>query len=593
MNVARIILGILTPAERASGIKVLALMVVGMLLETVGVGIIIPALTLLTQQDVAMKYPVMQDALHALGNPTQAQLAIGGMIALVAMYMVKALFLAYLAFRQTGYAFAVQARLSQHLFATYLGQPYTFHLQRNTAQLIQNAVDEVNVFTHKAMLPGLILLTEVLVLFGIACLMLMVEPLGALVVVFVMGAAALGFYRSTRIRVARWGAARQHHEGLRIQHLQQGLGAAKDVKLLGREASFLARYREHNLEIAKVGKFEATLQKLPQLWLELLAVVGMALLVIAMIVQGRDMANIVPTLGLFAIAAFRLMPSVNRVLGALQSLRYGLPVINRLNEELKLLVCIPLPQSSERVAFKRGIDLVDVSFTYPSAPVPAIRGVSIAIPRGVTVGFVGSSGSGKSTLIDIMLGLLVPSAGQVKVDGLDIQANPRCWQDQIGYVPQSIYLTDDTLRRNIAFGIADEQVDDIAVQRAIRAAQLEDFVAGLPDGLDTLVGERGVRLSGGQRQRIGIARALYHDPSVLVLDEATSALDTDTESGVMQAVTALHGNKTILIVAHRLTTLQGCDTIYRLEKGRIVSSGNYKELVAIHGTTIDEEKEVF
>ena len=187
------------------------------------------------------------------------------------------------------------------------------------------------------------------------------------------------------------------------------------------------------------------------------------------------------------------------------------------------------------------------------------------------VGFIGTSGAGKSTLVDILLGLLTPDTGEVRVDGKDIQANLRNWQDQIGYVPQSIFLTDDTLRRNVAFGLADEQIDDAAVQRAIRAAQLEEFVAGLPDGLETLVGERGIRLSGGQRQRIGIARALYHDPAVLVLDEATSALDTDTELGVMQAVTALQGNKTILIVAHRLSTVEHCDRLYRLEQGMVVA----------------------
>ena len=220
-------------------------------------------------------------------------------------------------------------------------------------------------------------------------------------------------------------------------------------------------------------------------------------------------------------------------------------------------------------AFETDIRLVNVGYTYPSAAALALDNVNLRIGKGECIGFVGPSGSGKSTLVDVVLGLLTPGAGQVLVGGEDIQKNLRAWQDQIGYVPQSIYLTDDTLRRNVAFGLPDEAIDDARVRRAIGAAQLDEFIAGLPDGLDTLVGERGVRLSGGQRQRIGIARALYHDPAVLVLDEATSALDTATESGVMQAVAALQGAKTILIVAHRLSTVANCDRLYRLDRGRV------------------------
>ena len=279
-----------------------------------------------------------------------------------------------------------------------------------------------------------------------------------------------------------------------------------------------------------------------------------------------------PTLGLLPphLSTHAL---VNRVLGAVQALRYGLPVINTLHEELQLDAPEPAaktptapPPSSLKFA-------LPYHYTYPSAPTLALNQLALSIRKGESVGFIGPSGSGKSTLVDVILGLLAPDAGQVAVDGQDIQTNLRGWQDQIGYVPQSIYLTDDTLRRNVAFGLPDEQIDDVAVQRAIRAAQLEEFVTSLPDGSETIVGERGIRLSGGQRQRIGIARALYHDPAVLVLDEATSALDTATERGVMQAVRALHGTKTIVIVAHRLSTVEHCDRLYQLQEGRVADEG--------------------
>jgi ABC-type multidrug transport system fused ATPase/permease subunit len=366
--------------------------------------------------------------------------------------------------------------------------------------------------------------------------------------------------------VTSLGALRQFHDRLRQQHLQQGLGGAKDVKLLGREDDFLRQYKNHSDHIALVGQRMQTLTQLPRLWIELLAMIGLASIVLIMVAQGKSIGAIAPTLGLFAAAAFRLMPSVNRILNYTQSMRYGLATTNTLYTELKLNSSAPNGATTIIAPWQK-ITLCDVCFTYPNALTPALNHLSLAIQRGETVGFVGPSGSGKSTLVDAVLGLLTPSAGTILVGNSDIQNNLRGWQNQIGYVPQSIYLTDDSLRRNVAFGLADDKIDNIAVARAIRSAQLEEFVCTLPEGLETVVGERGIRLSGGQRQRIGIARALYHDPSVLVLDEATSALDTATEQGVMEAITALHGTKTILIVAHRLSTVEHCDRLYRLECG--------------------------
>lgn len=579
LSTVRKIWGLLTSAERRSAVVLLGLMFIGMMLETLGVGLVIPAIALLTQSDFAHQYPALQPALQALGNPSQRTLVIGGMLALVGVYLIKALFLALLAWQQTRFAFGVRAQLSQRLFTIYLRQPYTFHLQRNSAQLIRNVINEVGVFTGNGILPGIALLGESLVLLGLCSLLLLVEPLGAVLVVSVLGTAAWGFHRLTRGRIARWGEARLHHDGLRMQHLQQGLGGAKDVKLLGRETDFLDQYRVHNTQGTRVEQLQSTLQQLPRLWLELLAVSGLAILAISMLAQDRALESVLPTLALFAAAAFRLLPSVNRVLGAVQSMRYVLPVVDILHTELKLATPEVAGTHSPRTLFRAVLELSQITYTYPGAAEPALKDISLVIQRGELVGFIGASGAGKSTLVDILLGLLTPDEGEVRVDGKDIQANLRNWQDQIGYVPQSIFLTDDTLRRNVAFGLSNEQIDDVAVHRAIRAAQLEEFVAKLPDGLETIVGERGIRLSGGQRQRIGIARALYHDPTVLVLDEATSSLDTATERGVMQAVTVLQGSKTILIVAHRPSTVEHCDRLYRLEQGRMAAEGGPQQML--------------
>ncbi|MEW6165116.1 MAG: ABC transporter ATP-binding protein [Pseudomonadota bacterium] len=563
---------ILTPVERRNALIQIGLIIIGMMFEVLGVGMVIPAISLLTQHDFADRYPAVKSLLEAMDNPAPDALVRWGMLALLGVYCIKVSYLAFLAFRQTRFAFGIRARLSKALFTLYVRQPYTFHLQRNSAQLMRNAIDSINMFTANAMLPSMVVLTEGMVLVGVGTLLLFVEPLGALVVAIVLGSATWGFHRFTHARITRWGKARQYHDGMRIQHLQQGLGGVKDIKLLGREEGFLARYDAHNLQSTRMGQLQAALLQLPRLWLELLAVAGMTLLVLSMLAQGRDMASIVPTMGLFAIAAFRLMPSVNRVLSAILSLRYGLAVLDTLHDELKLAIpdCEAVTLGSNRSVFLQEIRLINLSYTYPAAPATALDGLSIYVRKGESVGFVGSSGAGKSTLVDVILGLLPPDAGQVTVDGRNIQQDLRHWQDQIGYVPQSIYLTDDTLRRNVAFGLSDESIDDAAVRRALCAAQLDDFVASLPDGVETVVGERGIRLSGGQRQRIGIARALYHDPPVLVLDEATSALDPDTESGVMRAITALHGSKTIIIVAHRLSTVEHCDRLYRLEGGKVV-----------------------
>jgi ABC-type multidrug transport system fused ATPase/permease subunit len=576
---------LLTQSKRRAALVLLGLIIVGTVLEILGIGLLLPVISLLMSDDLASSYPVLQPVLNALGNPdhvSQVKIILG---LLVAVYVAKNTYLAFLAWWQARFSVGLQVEFAQRLFTLYINQPYHFHLQRNSAQLIRNITGEVHQFISNAVNPMLSLIAETLVLLSIIILLLMVEPLGSIIVFLVLLFAGWLFHRSTRNRITRWGEIRQHHDGQRIQHLQQGLGGVKDVKLLGREANFLSLFDEHNKRSGQMAQFSQTLRKLPILWLEVLAVVGFALLVLIMLAQGREMSRIIPVTGLFAAAAFRLMPSVSRILVAVQGLRYGIPAINNLYTDFQLNTSEPVPSSSDtnvgaQTVPKGKICLSNISYNYPDASAAAVIDISLSINKGDMIGFIGPSGSGKSTLVDLILGLLSPDKGQVLVDGQDIQRNLRLWQDQIGYVPQSIYLTDDTLRRNIAFGLSDEKIDEEAVRRAIQAAQIEEFVASLPDKMETRVGERGVRLSGGQRQRIGIARALYHDPGVLVLDEATSALDTENELGVMQAVMALRGDKTVIVVAHRLSTVENCHRLYRLESGRIVEQGTPDKLIS-------------
>jgi len=570
-----------TRGQQRSAVWLLGLMLIGMMLETLGVGLVIPALSVMTIADPASEYPTLSPWLAALGNPTRERLAIAGMLTMVSVYVAKTVFLAFLAWKQAAFVASLQVDFSQRLFAAYLNQPYAFHLQRNSAQLIRTTVGQVAELASVVQ-QGLLLLAELSAIIGISLLLFLVEPVGASVVVSTLGLAGWGFSRASRARIHRWGADRQHHEVRKLQHIQQGLGAAKDVILLGRASDFLERFRLHSAGSARAGQLQAFLQALPRLWLEMLSVVGLAALVLVFIAQGKPFEALFPIVGLFGAAAFRLMPSVNRILAAGQVVRFSLPVIESLQAEVELLDATPAPRSRSPLPFTRALTVDRVGYCYAGSNVQVLRDVSLSIERGTSVGLVGGSGAGKSTLVDIILGLLTPQRGSVMVDGVDIQGNIRGWQDQIGYVPQSIFLTDDTIRRNVAFGISNDQIDEVAVRRAIRAAQLDQFVADLPDGLDSVVGERGVRVSGGQRQRIGIARALYHDPPVLLLDEATSSLDTATERGVIDAVRALQGDKTILIVAHRLSTVEHCSRLLRLEAGSIVEVQERASLNAGH-----------
>jgi ABC-type multidrug transport system fused ATPase/permease subunit len=574
---------VLTRRQQRSAVALLLLMIVGMVLETLGVGLIIPALALMTHVDLARRYPAAAPLLRMLGNPDREHLVIWGMLALVAVYAVKAAFLGFLFWRQTHFVSGVQADLSRRLFATYLRQPYGFHLTRNSAELINNALGEVTLYAHTCLMSGLNLLTELLIVLGITILLLVVAPIGAVVVAATLGVPAWLYHHLTHQSLLHWGIARQHHEQLRVQHLQQGLGGVKELILLGRERECLAQYQRHNIGSAKATSHHQMLQQLPRLGLELLAVCALAGLVLVMLASRQPLEALLPVLGLFAAAAFRLLPSANRVVNAVQSIRYALPAIEVIHQEVQLSRA-PVRSAAAPAAAIQLTDVLTlerVSFQYPNTPAATLHEITMRIPRGSCVGFIGGSGAGKSTLVDVILGLQAPTGGFVRADGTDIQQNLRGWQALIGYVPQSIYLTDDTLRRNVALGLADEEIDKEAIRRAIAAAQLDEFIASLPAGLETTVGERGVRLSGGQLQRIGIARALYHDPEVLVLDEATSALDTTTERGVMAAVRALRGLKTVIIVAHRLSTVENCDWLYRFEAGRIIEAGEPPRVLGV------------
>ena len=554
---------------------IFVLMLVGSVLETLSLGLVVPVVGLLTRPNYIQNFPRLNDL---LGYPTENQFVIGTMFALVVVYIAKSIFLIWSTWVQRGYSASVTTRIGSQLFRSYLYQSYVFHLQRNSAMLIRNSQNSALVMSG-IIDPMLVISADILVTTGLFALLIGLEPIGTLVTVSLFGLSSLVFRKFTNSRIEIWGKAQNFHKGKLLQQLQQGFGGVKDVKILGTEEYFVTQYGENLYKNSEVVRRFSVAQILPRFGLEILTIIGLAVLVSTMVLLDSELTEILPVLGLFGAAAFRLLPAVNRLINNFQIINISRPQVDEVFEDLDLPD--QLNQiNSDRSTLTNSISVVDISFSYSESLKDAVSGVSVKIGRGEAVGFIGPSGSGKSTLVDLLLGLLKPKSGKVLVDGSDIHNNLRGWQDQIGYVPQSIFLTDDTLRRNVAFGLPKDKIDDDAVMSAIRSAQLEEFVASLPDGMETVVGERGVRLSGGQRQRIGIARALYNNPDVLVLDEATSSLDTETEHGVMQAVQALQGDKTVIIVAHRLSTVEYCDRLYRLENAQIVDEGTFSEVTS-------------
>lgn len=577
MNVLKMVSAVwstLSASQKTASLGLLGLMFTSMVLEMIGVGLMIPALAAMTLDDSAPS-PVAASILDRLGNPTKQQLIVGAFFSLFVIYLVKTVFLLFSAYWQSRFISTLQTSMARKLFSIYLHQPWSFHLGRNSVELMRT-MNEVSNFSQLcSMMLGSV--SDTLVLLGVVAMLAYFEPLGTLVAGVSLLVAMQFFSAITGKRLQRWGDLRFQLAAVVGRHQQQGLAGAKDVKIRGREKYFVDQYDRHARVAADLSVRQIVMAQVPRMWLELVAVSTLCALAGSMLWQGRDSRDMVSSLGLFATAAFRLIPTVNRLALAAQNFRFGASGLAALRHDLNL-PHVP-PQASRAVTFERSIALEGIVFRFPSAPTPALDGVTIRIPHGSAVGIIGGSGAGKSTAVDILLGLLEPTEGRVTVDGVDIRDNIRGWQNLVGYVPQSIYLCDESLRENVAFGVSPEEVDEQALERAIKAARLDEFVATLPDGLSTVVGERGVRLSGGQRQRIGIARALYHDPAVLVLDEATSALDTTTESEVMAAVNALQGAKTLVIIAHRLSTVEQCDIVYRLDRGRVVGSGTLAEVV--------------
>ncbi len=492
---------------------------------------------------------------------------------IIFIYVFKNIFLALQKNWIYKFSYGMQLKISTKLLKTYIREPYTFHLNHNIAVLQRSLQEDTDLFT-KGIIHVMELVAEVAVCATLGIYLFMVSKSIAVTVVLLLLLSLAIFTTISRHFSKNLGKQCQTYKANLYQWVNQSLGGIKELKILNREDFFINAYQENYKKYVHGLRINRLIATLPKYFVESLCMTGLLLAVIIKMFWGQkdDFTTFIPQLAVFAVAAFRLLPSVGKINEHVADILYSLPSLDLIYHDLKAIEEEPEAKIKEEMdwSFERAISVSNVCYHYPDAEEMVIDRASFAIPKGKTVAFIGPSGAGKTTMVDIILGLLQPQYGKVLADDLNIHKHPYVWQKELGYIPQVIYLSDDTIRNNIAFGVEPDQIDERAVEQALRKAQLYEFIENLPDGLDTVVGDRGVRLSGGQRQRIGIARALYHDPEVLVLDEATSALDNETEAAVMEAIDNLQGTKTILIIAHRLTTIRNVDLIYEVADGKVL-----------------------
>lgn len=519
------------------------------------------------------------------GVGTRSQLMLWVGVAVGGFFLVRALVVIGQSYVQARIAENAGSRLSARMLAGYLAMPHGYRLQRNSSEMIRNAFDSVQRFVMDGLVPGVRLLSHLAITVGVLMVLVVVNPVVTLLAGAGLGAALWMTLRVVHPRVKRLGRTATSMVGHNLRTLGQALEGWRDIALLGRQQTFVREYDRDRQQMARAHYLYRTAAEVPKLAIETGVVLVLVVYLSVYLAGGGEIAQAGPVLGLFGYVAIRLMPELNHISGALNSLKFVGPVIDDLSADLAAFAEHAGERgSAEPLPLTREIRLEGVSFAYPGASGSALVDVDVTIRVGQSVGIVGPTGGGKSTLVDVILGLLPPTRGTVRVDGVDVQSRLRGWHANLGVVSQTIFLTDDTLRRNVALGVPDEDIDEAAVAAAVRMAQLDEFVAGLPDGLDTEVGERGVRVSGGQRQRVAIARALYRQPAVLVFDEGTSALDNQTEAELLSALTRLRGQRTLITVAHRLTTVRACDHVLLVRDGRIADRGTYAELSRRHAS---------
>jgi ABC-type multidrug transport system fused ATPase/permease subunit len=578
---------LLTPAERRRAMVLLLLVIAMAMLDVIGMASVMPFLAVMANPEMITNYAALNQLYTRMAFTSTDQflyfLGLASFILLVVAAVVR-----------IGGQYAVNryTQMRTHsigvrLLDTYLRRPYAFYLNRHTGDLAKGLLSEVNQLASQVFAPLSQVIAQSISLVALLTLLIVVDPVVALIMASVLGGSYGLIYLTIRRYLGRVGLDRVKANRARFQVVAEALGGIKPVKLLGRETTYVDRFSAASRRMADYQSMNTTLATAPKFLIEAIAFGGIILLTLGLMAhygghQAGALGKVLPLLGLYAFVGYRMLPAVQAIYGAITQMRFGAAALAGIHadfegrDELALLPREP----AKALPARELVELRDVTFSYDSDKAAGIKGIDLTIPIGSTLGIVGSTGAGKTTLVDVLLGLLQPQSGEIRVDGVAVTPdNMRGWQADLGYVPQDIFLVDASVSENIALGLPLDRIDQDRVRECARMAQILDFIEGeLPQGFKTSVGERGVRLSGGQRQRIGIARALYNDPAIIIFDEATSALDNLTEQEVMRAVAALSGQKTVIMIAHRMSTVRNCDRIAVLHKGKLAAVGDYDTL---------------
>ncbi len=557
-------------------VGLLIVIFIGAFVELLGVSMILPLVNVALTPEVINETWYLAMARDMMGFTEANQMLVFLATILIGIYVVKNLYITFMYNAQYRFIFENQRRLSVEMMNCYMHQKYLFHVSKNVAELQRNITNDVNGF-FTVVLNALQFLAEISVC-GVLIIYLLIKDGVTTIVVAALILIFLFFFAVVFKRVLVHKGEENRIANMYVtKWLLQSFSGIKEIKVINGEEYFIDNYDGHYRKVATLQRQQSMLTFMPKPIMETVCICGLLVAIIMKVtMDGTDLVSFIPTLTVFAVAAFRMLPSFNRITGYMGGMMYNIPAIESVYKDLVEIEALMREQEEKEKSAEEPIDLQvsihaeHLSFKYPENDKWILKDASLTIPVNSSVAFIGASGAGKTTVADLLLGILEPQEGKITVDGKDIATHMQAWHKSIGYIPQTIYLMDDTIRANVAFGIPSEQIEEEKIWKALKEAQLDEFVRSLPEGLETEIGDRGVKLSGGQRQRIGIARALYRNPKVLILDEATSALDNDTEKEVMQAINNLHGTRTMVVIAHRLSTIEKCDYVYEVGNSKIV-----------------------
>ena len=552
---------------------------VGAFLEVIGVSLMLPLITAIMQPDIIKTNKYIAYICKVLDLHSHRTFVIACIIAVIFVFIFKDLFLIMQYYIQARFVYNNQFATQQRMLNGFLNRPYEYFLNAESGEILRVIQADVPT-TYSLLTTFLSMFTEVVVALAVSITIFIIDPMMTVFVIIMMAAVVAAISKFVKPVLKKKGEERHIHGSLTYKWLIQSITGIKEIKVGGKEDFFEANFNISGRKYISAEKWNTVFSNIPRLMIEMVSVCSTLGFIAFMIYKGKDIETLVPTLGAFAMAAMKLMPSANRIVAAINQMVFQEPSLDKLLMDIKSFEEDEIKYGKYRkqykgeienkLSFKDKIELSGITYSYQNSDKLILDGADMVIPIGKSIGIVGTSGAGKTTAVDILLGVLLAQNGEILADGINVMENYSEWLSHIGYIPQSIFMLDDDIKSNVAFGIKDELQDEERVWRALKEAQLEEFVKELKDGIHTQIGERGLRLSGGQRQRLGIARALYSDPEILVFDEATSALDTETESAIMSAINSLHGKKTMIIIAHRLQTIKDCDLVYRVGNGKIV-----------------------